>query len=44
MNSFDELYKKFTQYVANNVVLKRKWNEAEQLMSSFLFCFAVIGV
>ena len=31
MNSFDELCKKLTQDVANNIVLRRSWNEAEQL-------------
>ena len=31
MNSFDELCKKLTQDVANNIVQGRSWNEAEQL-------------
>jgi len=31
MNSFDELCKKLTQDVANNIVLKRSWKDDEQL-------------
>ena len=31
MNSFDELCKKLTQDVANNIVQGRSWNDAEQV-------------
>ena len=35
MNSFDELCKKLTQDVANNIVQGRSWNEAEQLRFNY---------
>ena len=37
MNSFDEQCNKLTQDVANTIVLRRSWNEAEQ----FRFDYAV---
>ena len=44
MNSFDELYKKITQDVANNIVQGRSWNEAEQLRFSYAVRHLLIGL
>ena len=44
MNTFDELCKKLTQDVANNIVQGRSWNEAEQLRFNYAVRHLLIGL
>ena len=44
MNSFDELCKKLTQDVANNIVLKRSWKDDEQLRFDYAVRYLLIGL
>ena len=44
MNSFDELCKKLTQDIGNNIVLKRSWNDAEQLRFDYAVRYLLIDL
>ena len=44
MDSFDELCKKLTQDVANNIVLKRSWKDDEQLRFDYAVKYLLIGL
>ena len=44
MNSFDELCKKLTQDVANNIVQGRSWNDAEQLRFDYAVRYLLIDL
>ena len=44
MNSFDELCKKLTQDIGNNIVLKRSWKEDEQLRFDYAVRYLLIDL
>ena len=44
MNSFDELCKKLTQNVANNIVQKRSWKDDEQLRFDYAVRYLLIDL
>ena len=44
MNSFDEICKKLTQDIGNNIVLKRSWNDAEQLRFDYAVRYLLIDL
>ena len=44
MNSFDELCKKLTQDIGNNIVQGRSWKEAEQLRFHYAVRHLLIGL
>ena len=44
MNSFDELCKKLTHDIGNNIVLKRSWKEDEQLRFDYAVKYLLIDL
>ena len=44
MNSFDEICKKLTQDIGNNIVLKRSWKEDEQLRFDYAVRYLLIDL
>ena len=44
MNSFDELCKKLTQDIGNNIVLKRSWKNDEQLRFDYAVRYLFIDL
>ena len=44
MNSFDELCKKLTQDIGNNIVQGRSWKEAERLRFNYAVRHLLIGL
>ena len=44
MNSFDELCKKLTQDIGNNIVLKRSWKDDEQFRFNYAVRYLLIDL